>query len=171
MQYSTGNTHLLSAILTKATRKNTWQFAQEVLAKPLGFSLARWPQDPQGVFFGGNDMLMTPRQMIQFGELYLRRGEAKGVRVIPESWVEKSFESRVRSSREWDRYYGYGWWSRQLAGHDVHYAWGYGGQFIFVVPKLDLVVVTTSVSEVNSERRSHLRAIYDLVEHWIIPAV
>jgi CubicO group peptidase (beta-lactamase class C family) len=171
MQYSTGNTHLLSAILTKATRKNTWQFAQEVLAKPLGFSLARWPQDPQGIFFGGNDMLMTPRQMIQFGELYLRRGEAGGVRVIPESWVEKSFESRVRSSREWDRHYGYGWWSRQLAGHDVHYAWGYGGQFIFVVPKLDLVVVTTSVSEVNSERRSHLRAIYDLVENWIIPAI
>src|SRR5262245_52114155 len=50
MEYSTGNTHLLSAILTKATGKSTWQFAQEMLGKPLGFTLPRWPQDPQGVF-------------------------------------------------------------------------------------------------------------------------
>ena len=171
MQYSTGNSHLLSAILTKATGKSTWQFAQDVLAKPLGITLARWPQDPQGIFFGGNDMLMTPRQMVQFGELYLRRGQVSGVQVLPESWVDASFVTRVQSSREQDRYYGYGWWSRELAGYPVHYAWGYGGQFIFVIPKLDLVVVTTSVSEPSSERRSHLRAIYDLVEDLIIPAL
>ena len=71
MVYSTGNTHLLSAILTKAAGTSTWQFAQEVIAKPLGFSLAEWPRDPQGVYFGGNDMLLTPRQMIAFGEMYL----------------------------------------------------------------------------------------------------
>jgi CubicO group peptidase (beta-lactamase class C family) len=69
MEYSTGNTHLLSAILTKATRKSTWQYAQEVLAKPLGFSLARWPQDPQGIYFGGNDMLLTPRQLVSLWRL------------------------------------------------------------------------------------------------------
>ena len=74
MEYSTGNTHLLSAILTQATGKSTWQFANEVLAKPLGFSLAQWPRDPQGIYFGGNDMLMTPRQMLAFGELYLNDG-------------------------------------------------------------------------------------------------
>ncbi len=45
---------------------STWQFAQEQLAKPLGFSLARWTQDPQGIYFGGNEMLMTPRQMVAF---------------------------------------------------------------------------------------------------------
>ena len=74
MEYSTGNTHLLSAILTKATGASTWQFAQDSLAKPLGFTLPRWPQDPQGIYFGGNDMLLTPRQMLSFGELYLRHG-------------------------------------------------------------------------------------------------
>ena len=67
---STGNTHLLSAILTQATRTSTWQFAQDALARPLGFTLARWPQDPQGIYFGGNDMLLTPRQMLAFGELH-----------------------------------------------------------------------------------------------------
>ena len=57
--------------------KSTWQFAQDTLAKPLGFTLPRWPQDPQGIYFGGNDMLMTPRQMLAFGELYLRHGRSR----------------------------------------------------------------------------------------------
>jgi len=83
MEYSTGNTHLLSAILTQAAGQSTWQFANETLAKPLGFSLAQWPRDPQGIFFGGNDMLMTPRQMLAFGELYLNDGLVNGQRVLP----------------------------------------------------------------------------------------
>ena len=84
MEYSTGNTHLLSAILTKAARKSTWQFANEVLARPLGFTFAQWPRDPQGIYFGGNDMLMTSRQMLAFGELYLNRGRAGGRQIVPE---------------------------------------------------------------------------------------
>jgi CubicO group peptidase (beta-lactamase class C family) len=80
MDYSTGNTHLLSAILAKATGMSTWQFAQNALAKPLGFSLPQWPRDPQGIYFGGNEMLMTPRQMLAFGEMYLRKGVRTGSR-------------------------------------------------------------------------------------------
>jgi CubicO group peptidase (beta-lactamase class C family) len=72
-------------------------------------------------------------------------------------------------SRWSEREYGYGWWIRTLAERPVFYAWGYGGQFIFIVPSVRTVVVATSVSEPNSERREHLRAIYDLVEQQIIP--
>ena len=169
VEYSTGNSHLLSAIISKAAGTTTWQFAQEQLAKPLGFSLARWPQDPQGVFFGGNEMLMTPRQMIRFGELYENEGQAGGRRLLPQSWIAQSIVPRGRSRWGNDREYGYGWWIRAMAGHNAYYAWGYGGQFIFVIPGLDLVVVTTSRSDVSRERRDHLGAIYDLVEQ-LIPA-
>ncbi|MGH9783405.1 MAG: serine hydrolase domain-containing protein [Terriglobia bacterium] len=168
MEYSTGNTHLLSAILTKVTGASTWQFAQESLARPLGFTLPRWPQDPQGIYFGGNDMLMTPRQMLAFGELYRNRGRANGQQVIPAEWVHQSFVPRVRSRRESDRFYGYGWWIRELAGQQTAYAWGFGGQFIFVVPKLDLVVVTTSATTLEDERRDHRFTVLDLVERFII---
>lgn len=172
-QYSTGNTHLLSAILTKASGGSTWQFAQETLAKPLGFTLAKWPQDPQGIYFGGNDMLMTPRQMVAFGTLYLNRGRVNAQRgqrsrqVISSKWVEASFVPRTRS-RISEQQYGYGWWMRELAGQDVVFAWGFGGQYIFVVPDLDLVVVTTSSSTVGEERRTHRRTVFDIVEQLII---
>ena len=171
MEYSTGNTHLLSAILTKATSESTWQFAQEMLAKPMGFTLPRWPQDPQGVFFGGNDMLMTPRQMVAFGELYLNHGRLNGLQIVPARWVEASQTPRAQSQREDDRFYGYGWWIRDLGGQRTYYAWGFGGQFIFIVPTLDLVVVTTSSSTVAEERRSHRLTLYDLVEHLIIEPI
>jgi CubicO group peptidase (beta-lactamase class C family) len=170
MDYSTGSTHLLSAILTKATGKSTWQFAQEALAKPLGFSLAQWPRDPQGIYFGGNDMLMTPRQMVAFGELYLNRGRLGGQQVVPAAWVESSFVARGRS-RWSDQFYGYGWWARELAGQDVRYAWGFGGQYIFIVPQLDLVVVTTSSSSVDESRRSHRRTVFDIVEQLVIEPI
>jgi CubicO group peptidase (beta-lactamase class C family) len=170
MEYSTGSTHLLSAILTKATGKSTWQFAQDALARPLGFSVAPWMRDPQGIYFGGNEMVMTPMQMLAFGELYRNRGRAGDRQIVPEDWVRESFRPRTRS-RFNDQRYGYGWWSREFAGYDAFFAWGYGGQYIFVVPELDAVVVTTSSTVVSEERRSHRRTIFDLLEQAILPAI
>jgi CubicO group peptidase (beta-lactamase class C family) len=167
MEYSTGNTHLLSALLTKATKKSTWQYAQEVLARPLGFTLARWPQDPQGIYFGGNEMLLTPRQMIAFGELYLNRGRVNGRQVVPARWIDESWIPRGRSDFN-NQMYGYGWWMRELGGRQAFFAWGFGGQYVFVIPELQLVVVTTSSTAVGEERRSHRRTIFNLVEQFVI---
>jgi CubicO group peptidase (beta-lactamase class C family) len=162
MEYSTGNSHLLSALLTRLTRQSTWQFAQQGLARPLGFTLARWPQDPQGVYFGGNEMLMTPRQMLAFGELYQNEGRVGDRLLFPADWVKRSFIPRGRSRWGSDREYGYGWWMRSMSGRPAYYAWGYGGQFIFLVPSLRTVVVTTSDPNVSRERREHLDGIYGL---------
>lgn len=170
MIYSTGTTHLLSAILTKATGASTRDFAQDVLAGPLGFDLAPWPRDPQGIYFGGNDMVLTPRQMLAFGEMYLHRGRANGKQIVPESWVEASWVPRTRSRRS-GRMYGYGWWMRELGGVWAYYAWGFGGQFIFVVPKLETVVVTTSADSPGEGRRGHLGEVYALVGKLILEPI
>lgn len=166
MEYSTGNTHLLSAILTKATKRSTWQYAQEVLARPLGFSLARWPQDPQGIYFGGNDMLFTPRQLVTFGEMYLNRGRHGDRQVVPARWVDDSLIPRGRSDFN-DQLYGYGWWMREFAGEQAYFAWGFGGQYVFIIPRLQLVVVTTSSTSTGEERRGHRRTIFGLLEQVI----
>jgi CubicO group peptidase (beta-lactamase class C family) len=170
MRYSTGNTHLLSAILTKVTKQSTWQFAQTTLARPLGFSLAPWMRDPQGVFFGGNDMQLTPRQMLAFGELYRNGGRLNGQTIVPARWVQTSLEPRTVSPRN-GQGYGYGWWSTTFAGHETHFAWGFGGQYIFIIPELDLTIVTTSSTTVDEERRANRAAIFALLEDLILPAV
>jgi len=182
MEYSTGNTHLLSAILTTATGKSTLQFANEVLAKPLGFTLAPWPRDPQGVYFGGNDMLMTPRQMLAFGELYRNGGRANGQQILSSAWVDRSCEGRARNRRSGnpafdpsggvdpmrDRRYGYGWWVHEIGDYEACFAWGYGGQYIFVLSELDLVLVTTSSPDVSEERRGHRRTVFDILERLVV---
>jgi CubicO group peptidase (beta-lactamase class C family) len=166
MEYSTGSSHLLSAILTQATMRSTWQYAQEVLAKPLGFSLARWPQDPQGIYFGGNDMLFTPRQLVTYGELYRNRGRHGNRQIVPARWIDDSFIPRGQS-RFNAQLYGYGWWMREFAGEQAYFAWGYGGQYVFLVPRLQLVVVTTSSTTTEEERRGHRRTIFGLLEQVI----
>ncbi len=179
MEYSTGNTHLLSAILTKASGKSTWQFANEVLAKPLGFTLAQWPRDPQGVYFGGNDMLMTPRQLLLLGQMYLTRGRANGQQLVSARWVERSCDGRARAPRPWngnadpmrDRKYGLGWWVYEVGGYDTCFAWGYGGQYVFVVPALDLVVVTTASPDVSEERRGHRQIVFDILDRLVVEPI
>ncbi|MEE3301335.1 MAG: serine hydrolase [Pseudomonadota bacterium] len=171
MLYSTGSTHLLSAILTRASGINTKEFAQKHLASQLGYSMSYWSRDPQGIYFGGNDMEMTPRQMLAFGELYLNKGVHEGRQVIPTNWVKESYRPHVLSPRGQGRYYGYGWWLRDLAGMLVPVAWGYGGQLIFVVEPMDLVVVATSDSTPGRTRRGHLGRLYNLVEDKILRQV
>ena len=171
MLYSTGSTHLLSAILTRASGVNTKEFAQKYLASQLGYSMSYWSRDPQGIYFGGNDMEMTPRQMLAFGELYLNQGVHEGRQIIPTNWVKESYRPHVLSPRGQGRYYGYGWWLRDLAGMLVPVAWGYGGQLIFVVEPLDLVVVATSDSTPGRTRRGHLGRLYNLVEDKILRQV
>jgi CubicO group peptidase (beta-lactamase class C family) len=169
MEYSTGLSHLLSAILTKATGRSTHQFAVEALAEPLGITLARWPRDPQGIYFGGNDMLMSPRQMIAVGELWLNDGRVKGRQVVPAAWVETSCQPRTRSRWDPEREYGYGWWSQTLGGYRACFAWGFGGQYILVFRDLGLVVAVTSTTAVSDERHAYRQQLFALVETQVLP--
>lgn len=168
MNYSTGNTHLLSAILTKVTKSSTWAFGQQALAKPLGFSLGRWPRDPQGIFFGGNDMLLTPRQMLSIGELYLHNGKRGEAQVVPAEWVKQSCTAHTISPRNGEGY-GYGWWIGTFSGVEACYAWGFGGQYIFVIPVVESVIVVTSSPNEGEDRRQQRGVVFDIVEEQLIP--
>ena len=162
MEDSTGTSHILSTILTRATKKSTHQFAAEVLARPLGISLERWPRDPQGIYFGGNEMRLTPRDMWKFGELYRNHGEWEGRQIVPAEWIRTSWQPRT-VSRFNGHHYGFGWWIRSSGGHEVYFAWGYGGQYIFIVPELELVMVTTSDAS-TARSGDHLRAVHLLLD-------
>jgi len=168
MVYSTGNSHLLSAILTQATRRSTFDYARTQLAKPLGITLRAWTRDPQGIYFGGNQMRLSAHALVRFGELYRNHGRVGDRQVIPEAWVEASWTPRTRSIFS-GQLYGYGWFIARAGEHPMYYAWGYGGQFIFVIPDLELTVVATSAP--NGPRDwEHLGGIYGLLLEDIVPA-
>lgn len=171
MQYSTGSSHLLSAILTKATGSSTLQFAQKALAAPLGMTMAPWPRDPQGIYFGGNDMLLTPRQMVALGELWLNDGRVRDRQVVPATWVAESCVPRTVSRFDAGREYGYGWWIDEVGGHRACYAWGYGGQYVLVFDELQAVVVATSSTATDEARRGYRRDLLDLIAQDVLPVL
>lgn len=168
MQYSTGSTHLLSYILTRSTESSTYAYAREKLAEPLGLDLRPWTTDPQGIYFGGNEMWLTPRDMLTFGEMYRNGGVHQGAQVVPREWIETSWIPRTVSRFNTHRY-GYGWWIRWSGSHPVYFAWGYGGQYIFIVPDLELVMVTTS-DPVSPREGAHNRAVHALLDRVVLAA-
>ena len=168
MLYSTGSTHLLSAMLTRASGRSTHALAQDWLAQPLGIAIPPWPRDPQGVYFGGNDMLMSPRALARFGELYRSGGVVDGRRILPASWIAASWTPRTVSSWSGGNY-GYGWFIGDARGHPVRFAWGYGGQMLYVVPDLRLTVVMTS-DATGARDTGHIAALHALLADGIVPA-
>ncbi|WP_211607203.1 serine hydrolase domain-containing protein [Halomonas daqiaonensis] len=143
MLYSTGSSHLLSAALTRASGESTLALARRLLGEPLDITIPAWPRDPQGVYFGGNDMRLSPRALIQIGELYRNDGMIDGTRVLPEGWIEASWEARGTSAWTGDGY-GYGWFITTQADERVYYGRGYGGQALYVIPERKLTVAITA---------------------------
>lgn len=144
MLYSTASTHLLSAILTKVGEKSTLTLAREWLGPLDGFRIGAWERDPQGIYLGGNQMAMSARSLHAFGELYRKGGRTPdGLQLVSEEWIRQSWQSRTNSRFSSDGY-GYGWFARSIGGKTVHFAWGYGGQMLYIVPELGLTVTMTS---------------------------
>ena len=113
------------------------------LGEPLGIDIPAWTRDPQGIYFGGNEMGMTPRALLAFGEMIRRGGTVGDRQIVSSDWIEASWRGRTRSIYT-DDAYGYGWFTTELAGVTAHYARGYGGQVLFVVPSRAMTVVMTS---------------------------
>jgi CubicO group peptidase (beta-lactamase class C family) len=141
--YNSGNSHLLSAILTKVTGKSALDYARETLFGPLGIDDVLWRADPQGISGGGAGLYMHPRDMAKIGYLYLRRGMWEGKQILPASWIEGVSKADVDMRERWaqDLRYGSQFWV--MPGRDAYFAVGYGRQLIVVMPKLDIVAVMT----------------------------
>ena len=168
MIYSTGTSHILSAVLTEATGRSTLALARDWLGEPLNISVPPWTRDPQGIYMGGNNMALSPRALVHIGELYRLDGVWNGERILPEGWVDATWTPRVRSP--WSGgHYGYGWWIGRSGEHEVYYAWGYGGQMIYVVPDLAMTVVVTSDPDARSVD-GHIQSLHRLLARELIPA-
>ncbi|QEA38212.1 serine hydrolase [Pistricoccus aurantiacus] len=170
MLYSTGNTHLLSAALTDSSGRDTHTLASSWLGEPLDIRIPPWTRDPQGIYLGGNNMALSPRALLTFGELYRQGGIHDGERILSEDWIAASWTPYTRSEFNSDLY-GYGWFITQLAEHIVYYGFGFGGQRLYVIPSLALTVVMTSDPTPPSPGQAYMQTLDDLVAEILIPDV
>lgn len=142
--YGTGATHLMAAALEQAVGMNALDFGKANLFQPLGMDSVDWGTDPQGIIDGGNGITMTARDAARFGQLYLDGGIWNGKQLISQEWLEQSTSVQNAGPGGSTGEYGLSWWVRSFNGYDSYYAFGAWGQYIFVVPELDLVTVIAS---------------------------
>jgi CubicO group peptidase (beta-lactamase class C family) len=169
MLYSTGSYHVLGALLARASGKNLHALARTWIGDSLGIAIPPWRRDPQGFYFGGNDMALSPLALLRFGEMYRLGGVWNGTRVLSEQWIQESWTPRTSSPYSGDDY-GYGWFISSAAGHKLVYARGYGGQLIYIVPAFDLTVVVTSDPTLPARSDGYVGDLRRLLVEEIIPA-
>jgi len=134
--------HLLSPILQEATGMTTLDFARQYLFEPLGFGEVIWPRDPLGYYDGWADVSLHPHDMAKLGFLFLHKGQWDGKQIVSRRWVEEATRAQVATPAGDVDPYGYGWWMvPDVEG--VYRADGRGGQYIFVLPQWNMIVVTT----------------------------
>jgi len=176
--YSTGDTQLLAGILQKASGITLLDFADLYLFRPLGITQRTWPTDPQGINIGGAELSLTAGDMLKIGYLVLNRGRWDDTRVVSADWIDTSTRQHSlvippdASSRPAVGY-GYLWWLRPHGSYMSAMAVGYGGQYIYVIPALDLVIVITGMLRDVPRLFADNRMIreFNFVQDWILPAI
>jgi len=175
--YNTFQTHLLSAIITKASGMSTMDFGKTFLFEKMNINCAEWWQDPQGCYFGGNSMHFTPRDMARLGYLYMNNGQLNREQIVPAEWVEESLTNFTNfTNSTWGDLekvnYGYLWWLGEIKNYKVFLAIGHGGQFVINFPELNLIVVTTAEWQLNwNIADQHERSVLSIVANYIVPSV
>jgi len=159
-EYTNGVSHLLSCIVTETTGMSALEYARERLFAPLSITDVEWTNDSLGRNWGYSQLYLTPHDMAKIGYLFLSEGEWDGQEIVSKEWVEDATSKHLDANLMPG--YGYQWW---VSPNGYYTAIGYKGQFIHVVPDLDLIMVTTS-SDANDYNR-----ILDLLETYVIPAV
>jgi CubicO group peptidase (beta-lactamase class C family) len=169
--YSGGATTLLGGVLAKATGRKIDDYAREKLFEPLSITDFEWlnfENSKEIAAFGG--LRLRPRDLAKIGQLMVSGGLWNGQRVLPKGWVAESTKPRLNTDRT--IFYGYQWW----LGHSLYRGrsvdWiggiGNGGQRLFVVPELDLVVAINA-----SHYGSPLQGIipYAILNRFVLPAI
>ena len=155
--YNSGGVHLLSAIIRKTTGLSELAFARAELFGPLGISDVEWPFDLQGIDnHGWGDLQLHPRDMAKIGYLFLNRGRWDRKTILNPEWIEAATRP-FPGTRAGN--YGYLWWLDEDYGYSAH---GRGNQRIYILPRMNMVVVITGGGLESPDR---------ILKEHILPAV
>ena len=172
--YNGGGTELLGNIIERVSKQPLEVFAREALFQPLGVTDFEWKNYKNGKLAAAAGLRLRPRDAAKIGQLVLNRGRWNGQQIISADWIAQSITPRFQAVGYFGGtlFYGYQWWmGRSLAGgREIKWvaAFGWGGQRIFIVPELDLVMMTTTAQ--YGQRKEGLAAM-DILSNIVIPSV
>ena len=142
--------HVLSGMLTASVEKSLAEYTQQHVFDPLGITGVTWESDPEGFTKGFSGIAIRARDMAKIGKLYVQDGMWEGQQLVPSEWVEASSQNQAPGGSA-SAGYSYLWWISGETGYRGFYGAGYGGQYIYVIPALDVVVVITGDPDVTPE--------------------
>lgn len=164
--YSSGTSVLLSGIIRNTTEQQTDEFAAQYLFEPMGITEHTWVRQSDGFVNTGWGLNLKSRDIAKFGQLFLNNGQWNNQQIISSQWVQESTASHTNVWEGVD--YGYQWWLRRRpeqpgftpSANDIFHGHGYGGQFVFVIPSLEIVAVFTS-GNFNSNETLPIAILYE----------
>jgi CubicO group peptidase (beta-lactamase class C family) len=168
--YNTAATIAIGQALQNAVGVPMADFADMHLFQPLQIQNAEWGRTPTDLPNGGSGLFLEPREMIKFGQLFVDGGVWNGQQIVSQEWFSASAERRVVLDTTWTTGYGYQWWIDNFTykGQAIE-SWstrGFGGQDIFCVPSLNLVVAFTGQNYESGEVRPFI-----LMQDYILPSI
>jgi len=163
--YNSMNHSLMNVVLKNTTGLDNGSEITSRILTPLGITSFYLGEPEHGVL---GDIELRPRDMMKLGQLYLQRGSWNNKQLVSATWVRES--TSLKSEVEPELGYGYFWWIKEFVWKgkslESFFAWGYGGQYIFVVPELKLVVAMTG-SHWTTDPKNHAM---EMMEKFIIQA-
>jgi CubicO group peptidase (beta-lactamase class C family) len=168
-RYDSGSVIVLAALLEKATGQKVDDFARTALFAPLGITDVEWAHLPNGVV-SPYGLQLRPRDLAKIGQLVLDHGAWQGKQIVPADWVQAAITPQINGRELY--FYGYLFWLGRTLLHGKEVDWasgvGLGGQRLFIVPALDLVVVVHA-----GLYNSPMQGVAPLVilDRFVLPAV
>lgn len=165
--YGSSGPQLLSMIITKATGKTLEEYGKQNLFDPLGITQYKWTTF-YGYTFGDDGLQLSSRDMAKMGYLYLNQGRWENKQLISPEWIHDSthYQVELPNAAQPEGSYGYLWYSNSTHGYYAFMAFGAGGQFIYVIPDLDLIIVITGENILGVWLEP-----LTIVDDYIVPAI
>jgi len=182
-EYSDASSELVALALERAVPGGLCRYTHRLLG-PLGITVDHWHLNEGGGVTGRAYAFLTPRELARFGQLVIQRGEWNGAQLIPTDWFDTMLTPRFDIDGgpyrgpgacvggEARRAYGLHWRIFEVAGQPAWTAAGYGGQFLVVIPSLDLVMVAThdTFHDAAMPVQRHLSP-HDFLESFVVPGM
>jgi CubicO group peptidase (beta-lactamase class C family) len=160
-QYDNATSHLLGVALARAAGVPLERFAAEHLLGQLGITNVSWRQDAQGNTMGWHNLHFTLDDMLKIGQLVLDDGEWNGQQVVSKAYLADMLTAHSSGGPSSNTPYGYQWYVFRTPDrqHRAYGAFGYGGQLIYVVPDLKIVIAKTQTRDQRSGDTRFIREI------------